>query len=160
MTPGWRLPRWRECERGSYKPFPHTDRYEGHDMQNKKSLIQEFKDFIWSGDLIMIAVGLILALKVKDVIDSFVNGIVTPFIGSIIQAPDLNKKTFKIGKGVYGYGSVIGNIINLVIVGAVLFAIVKAYNAYQAKKKAAGAEAPSAEVTLLTEIRDSLRVRG
>ena len=127
-------------------------------MQDKKSLIKEFKDFIWSGDLILIAVGLILALKVKDVIDAFVAGIVNPLIGSIIGAPSFNEKTFHIGKGVYLYGTVITAFLNLIVVGLVLFAIVKAYKAYQAKKKAAGEAGPT-EIDLLTEIRDSLKNR-
>jgi large conductance mechanosensitive channel len=127
-------------------------------MQDKKSLLKEFKDFIWSGDLIMIAVGLILALKVKDVIDKFMEGIVSPLIGSIIGAPNFDLKTFKIGKGTYLYGSVITAVVNLILVGAVLFVIVRAYKSYQAKKEAAGEAGPT-EVELLTEIRDSLRNR-
>jgi large conductance mechanosensitive channel len=127
-------------------------------MQKKTGLLKEFKDFIWSGDLIMIAVGLILALKVKDVIDKFMDGIVSPLIGSIIGAPNFDQKTFKIGKGTYLYGSVITAIVNLILVGAVLFVIVKAYKKYQAKKEAAGEAGPT-EIELLTEIRDSLRNR-
>ena len=127
-------------------------------MQDKKSLIKEFKDFIWSGDLILIAVGLILALKVKDVIDKFMDGIVSPLIGSIIGAPNFDTKSFKIGKGTYLYGSVLTAIINLILVGLVLFAIVRAYKAYQAKKAAAGEAGPT-EIDLLTEIRDSLKNR-
>jgi large conductance mechanosensitive channel len=127
-------------------------------MQDRKSLLKEFKDFIWSGDLILIAVGLILALKVKDVIDAFMSGIVSPLIGSIIQAPNLDQKSFTIGDGRYLYGSVITAIINLILVGLVLFGIVKAYKAYQARKAAAGEAGPS-EVELLTQIRDELRSR-
>lgn len=128
-------------------------------MDKKPSLIEEFKDFIWSGDLIMIAVGLIMALYVKDVIDRFMEGIVNPIIAAIVGKPNLDQFGFDIGKARISIGLVLTGVLNLILVGAVLFAIVKAYKAYADRKKTAGVAAPT-EVELLTEIRDSLRARN
>lgn len=127
-------------------------------MQSKKGLLQEFKDFIWSGDLIMIAVGLILALYVKQVIDQFMAGVVFPILAAIVGKPNFDQLGFDLGKSRVSVGLVITAFVNLVIVGAVLFGVVKAYQSVQAKKKAAGEVGPT-EVELLTEIRDSLRNR-
>lgn len=127
-------------------------------MQSKKGLLQEFKDFIWSGDLIMIAVGLILALYVKQVIEQFMAGVVFPILAAIVGKPNFDSFGFDLGKSRISIGLVITALVNLVLVGLVLFGVVKLYTGYQAKKKAAGEAAPT-EVELLTEIRDSLRNR-
>jgi large conductance mechanosensitive channel len=127
-------------------------------MQSKKGLLQEFKDFIWSGDLIMIAVGLILALYVQTVIDQFMKGVVFPILAAIVGKPNFDDFGFDLGKSRVSVGLVITAIVNLIIVGIVLFGVVKAYQSVQNKKKAAGEAAPT-EVELLTEIRDSLRNR-
>jgi len=127
-------------------------------MQAKNSMMQEFKDFLWSGGLIMIAVGLILAGLVNAVIESFIEGIFKPILAAIVGKPDFNQLSFKLGKAHLLYGVVLTAIINLILTGFVLFLLVKAYKSYEAKKKAAGAAAPT-EVDLLTEIRDSLKNR-
>ena len=91
-------------------------------------MIQEFKTFIMKGNLVEIAVGLILALKFKDVTDAFVNGIISPIVGAVFGVPSFKDKTLEIGDGVLMYGAFIDALIAFVIVGFVLFLIVKAYN--------------------------------
>jgi large conductance mechanosensitive channel len=122
--------------------------------QPKKSLAQEFKEFIWSGNLIMIAVGLVLALAVYAVITSFMTGIVTPILAAIIGKRDFDQFGFDIGDARISFGLVLTALFNLVVVGAVLFAVVKLYNVFRNKGEAAPTEAE-----LLTEIRDLLRQR-
>jgi large conductance mechanosensitive channel len=118
-----------------------------------KDTLKEFKDFISSGNLVDTAIAFILALYIKEVVDSFVNGIVLNFISGAVGKADFSSMQFHIGKSPILYGTFITAIVNLVIVGAVMFAIVKAMAAF--KKKEEAAAGPS-EIDLLTEIRDSL----
>jgi large conductance mechanosensitive channel len=121
-----------------------------------KKMWQDFVKFIMTGNLIMLAIAFILGGATKAVIDSFVADIVNPIIGVIVGKPEFNN-TIEIGDGVLKVGSFITSVINLVIIGLVLFMLVKAYERFQKK---AEPEGPSPEVQLLTEIRDSLASRG
>ena len=129
-----------------------------------KNFLKEFKDFIATGNLVEVAVAFILALAIKAVIDSFMSGIVNPLIGAIVGKPNLdNFLTITVRKGepdqaIISVGVVLTQVISLIIVGLVLFLIVKAYN--KMRKPADAAPAGPTEVELLTEIRDSLRARG
>jgi len=122
-----------------------------------KKLYEEFKAFLNQGDVVMIAVGLVLALTFKLVIDSIVSGIVNPIIAAIFGKPDLANVGFTINHAFFSIGSIINAVINFIATALVLFFIVKAYNAF--KKKEAAADPAPTEVELLTEIRDSLRNR-
>ena len=129
-----------------------------------KNFLKEFKDFIATGNLVEVAVAFILALAIKAVIDSFMSGIVNPLIGAIVGKPNLdNFLTITVRKGepdqaIISVGVVLTQVISLIIVGLVLFLIVKAYN--KMRKPADAAPAGPTEVELLTEIRDSLRAQG
>jgi large conductance mechanosensitive channel len=92
------------------------------------------------------------------VIDQFMKGVVFPILAAIVGKPNFDDFGFDLGKSRVSVGLVITAIVNLIIVGIVLFGVVKLYTAHQNKKKAAGEAAPT-EVELLTEIRDSLRNR-
>ncbi len=129
-----------------------------------KNFLKEFKEFITTGNLVELAVALILALAIKQVIDAFMNGVVNPLIGAIVGKPNLdNFLTFTVRKGTanestISFGVVLTQLVELVLVGLVLFVIVKAYN----KMKHPADEPPAGptEVELLTEIRDALRARS
>ena len=129
-----------------------------------KNFLKEFKDFIATGNLVEIAVAFILAIAVKAVIDAFMSGIVNPVIGAIVGKPNLdNVLSFTVRKGTknestISIGVVLTQIISLVIVGLVLFMVVKAYN--KMRKPAVEADPGPTEVELLTEIRDALRSRS
>ena len=128
-----------------------------------KNFLREFKDFIATGNLVEIAVALILAIAVKAVIDAFMSGIVNPVIGAIVGKPNLdNVLTFTVRKGTanestISIGVVLTQIISLIIVGLVLFLALKAYNKM---RKPVVVDPGPTEVELLTEIRDALRARG
>jgi large conductance mechanosensitive channel len=119
-------------------------------------VIQEFKDFINKGNLVDIAVGLVLAVAFGAVINAFMEGIVAPFIGMIFGKPSFSQTTLKIGDGVFLTGRFLNEILTFVLTAIVMFLLVKAYNNF--RKSAAPAE-PSAQEKLLMEIRDSLRAR-
>lgn len=119
-------------------------------------MIQEFKDFINRGNLVDIAVGLVLAVAFGQVINAFMEGIVAPFIGMIFGKPSFSQTTLKIGDGVFLTGAFINQVVTFILTAVVMFLLVKAYN--KMRKDAPPAE-PSAQEKLLIEIRDSLRSR-
>jgi len=121
-----------------------------------KRYLDEFKDFVNKGDVVTIAVGLVLALYFKTVVDKFIEGVITPIIAAIAGKADYTQIGFDIGDARISIGLVIGAIIDFIIVAFVLFLVVKVYNA--SRKPDEDAAGPS-EVDLLTEIRDSLRNR-
>jgi large conductance mechanosensitive channel len=92
----------------------------------KKSLLQEFKDFALSGNVLEIAIAFILGLYFKQVVDALVNGIILAAIGAIFGKPSFDDLTFKLGDGVILYGTFITAIVTFLIVAAALFLLVKA----------------------------------
>lgn len=133
---------------------------------------KEFKDFIMTGNVIDLAVAVLLAGAVGLVVNGFVSDIMMPIVGYFTGGVDfsdmfiaLDGKTYaslaaatEAGAAVIAYGKWINSVINLLIVGGVLFFIVKAYG--KVRKKEDEAPAPPAgpsEIDLLTEIRDALK---
>lgn len=119
-----------------------------------KNFLKEFKDFIATGNLIELAVAFILAAQVANVVNSFTQDIVMQLVAAIIGKPDFSDLTLGIRDAELGIGLFLNAVISLLIIGFVLFLIVKAYNRF--KKNDPEASAPSDEVVLLTEIRDAL----
>lgn len=119
-------------------------------------MLKEFKAFLMKGNLVDLAVALILALAFAGVVGAFTTGIVGGLVAAIVGKPSLSSLHFVIGIGTIEYGVFLDAVINFVIVGFVLFLVVKAYDRYRKEQEAEG---PS-EVELLTQIRDSLNQRG
>lgn len=92
----------------------------------RMGLLQEFKDWIMKGNLIAIAVGLIIALAFADLVTAFVDNIISPIIGAIGGTPDFSAKSFTINDSVFTYGNFINAVIKFLIVGFVMFLVVKA----------------------------------
>jgi len=128
-----------------------------------QKLWKEFVAFIMTGNVLMLAVAFVMGGLTKKVIDDFVSFIINPIIGAIVGKPEFSN-TLRIGRGVIQYGAFVNTVINLVITGLVLFLIVKTYDTYQNRKRAAGEEGagvePDEQVMLLREIRDALVLRG
>jgi large conductance mechanosensitive channel len=123
-------------------------------------VFKEFKDFLMNGNLVEIAVGLILALAFKTVVDSLVADIITPVIAAVFGEPNFDSLTLDIGDGVIRYGAFLNAIISFVIIGLVLFLIVKAYNKMvDMSGRGRAEEEPAEEIVLLREIRDALARR-
>lgn len=134
-------------------------------------MFKEFKNFIMTGNVIDLAVAVILAAAVGSVVNGFVTDIAMPVVGFLTGGVDFSDMKVVLSQAVIGadgvvvtpenaimYGKWITSIISLIMVGLVLFIIVKAYNASKKKVEAAPA-APAAptEIELLTEIRNALR---
>jgi large conductance mechanosensitive channel len=116
----------------------------------------DFIDFIKKGNVLMIAVGLVLALYFAEIVNAFIEGVINPIIAAIFGKNDFREIGFDIGDARISIGLVIDAAIKFVVVAFILFLIVKAYNRYMAKKEE---EAPVTELGLLTEIRDLLSQR-
>jgi large conductance mechanosensitive channel len=128
---------------------------ERHDM---KKLIDEFKAFINQGDVVTIAVGLVLALAFKDIIDKIIAGIITPIIAAIFGKSDYSRIGFDLGDSFISIGLVIGAIIDFICIALVLFLIVRAYNHWKGVQDET--DPGPTEIELLGEIRDELRRRS
>ena len=128
-----------------------------HPPQVKRSILQEFKEFLNQGDFVTIAVGLIIALYFQKIVDSILAGVLFPIIAAIFGKPDFALIGFDIGDARISIGLVLNAIISFIVVAALLFLILKAYNRMRATKT--GAEADT-ELSVLREIRDSVRAGG
>ncbi len=132
-------------------------------------MLKEFKEFITGGNVIEFAVAVIIAGAIGAVVKGFVNNIVMPFVGHFTGGTDFADKKFILDEAVVDaagaittpenaitWGTWVNTIINLLIVGLVMFMLVKAYN----KMKKPPVDAPPAgpsDNALLMEIRDALK---
>ncbi|MDG1427480.1 MAG: large conductance mechanosensitive channel protein MscL [Crocinitomicaceae bacterium] len=135
-------------------------------------MLKEFKKFIMTGNVIDLAIAVILAGAVGAVVKGFVSMIMMPLIGVFTGGVSFADKVYELSPEVLDaegnvltpannlqYGAWIDTIISLIIVGFVLFMIVKAYNKSKKKVEEAPAAppAPTMDQELLTEIRDLLK---
>ncbi len=121
-----------------------------------KSWIQEFKDFVNRGNLVELAIAFVLAAAFGLVIKAIVEGVIMPIIAAIFGQPNFDGITIDIGDSKILIGVAITAIVNFLIIAAVCFLIIKAYNAM--KGPVAEDDGPT-EIDLLMEIRDELRSR-
>jgi len=124
-----------------------------------KKFIQEFKEFISKGNVVTMAVGIIIGSAFTAIVNSLVSDIVTPLIGVILGGMDFSGMVLTVGKENLMIGSFINAIISFLLTALILFIIVKAFNRMQRQKEKAPEEpAPtSKDIQLLQEIRDLLK---
>ena len=119
---------------------------------------KEFRDFINRGNVIDLAVAVILGGAFIAIVNSLVNDIIMPIIGIVLGGVDFTSLAITVGEAAITYGNFIQAIINFLLIALVLFLIIRAMNRLSRKKVEAPAPpAPSVEEKLLTEIRDLLR---
>ena len=133
-----------------------------------KKFFAEFKEFISRGDVVSMAVGIIVGSTFTAIVNSLVKDIITPFIGVLMGGANFSELAWTIGEAQIMYGSFIQAVINFLITAFVLFCVVKAMNTMkklgekkeeeEAKPEEPAAPAPVPEdIVLLTEIRDLLK---
>jgi large conductance mechanosensitive channel len=118
-------------------------------------MIKDLKDFLLRGNVVDLAVAVIIGVAFGAVIVSFTDDILMQVIAAIGGQPDFSTLTINIGDGVIRYGAFINAVISFVIIGIVLFFVVKVYEKIVPKKDAA-----AKEIDLLTEIRDLLKAQN
>ncbi len=125
-------------------------------------MLKEFKAFLFKGNVVDLAVAVIIGAAFATIIGAVVSGLITPLVGMIFSK-DFSKMTFEVNKSVFSYGTVIDATLKFVSTAAVVFfAIVKPMQAMMAKRASGEVEdapAPSDEAVLLSEIRDLLSAR-
>ena len=120
-------------------------------------MLKEFKEFITKGNVLDLAVAVVIGAAFTLVVNSLVKDVLMQIISAIFGKPDFCQLTFKLGKGVIFYGNFLTALINFLIVAAVLFLIIKAIASLQKMRKPSELEeAEATEIELLTEIRDAL----
>ena len=125
-------------------------------------MLKGFKDFISRGNVVELAVGVIIGAAFKNIVDALVDGIINPLIAAVIGKPDFSDAFILTLNGSdVKFGLLITAVINFILMAfAIYFCIVVPMNALNARRKKAEDEAPEAEVSdevkLLTEIRDAL----
>lgn len=128
-----------------------------------KSFIKEFKEFISNGNVMSMAIGIIIGGAFTAIVNSLVADIITPLIGMILGGINFSGISITVGSAQLMVGNFIQAVIMFVLTALVIFVMMKGLNKLAAKKKAAddAEEAtapaePSDEVKLLMEIRDAL----
>ncbi len=133
-------------------------------------IAQEFREFISRGNVVDLAVGVIIGAAFGKIVNSLVNDMIMPLIGAAMKGMNfsslffsLDGKTYEslakakdVGAPVIGYGAFINTTIEFLIVAACVFALVKVVNQIKRAEPAAPVEPPKSEV-LLEEIRDLLK---
>ena len=129
-------------------------------MAEKTSgFLAEFKTFIARGNVMDMAVGVIIGGAFSNITNSLFNDIVMPVLGIFTSSVSFAELSVNIGPAVVAYGNFIQAVLNFLIMAFVVFCLVKALNRFHKKKEAAPPPppGPSAEEKLLTEIRDLLK---
>lgn len=128
-----------------------------------KGFIKEFKAFAMKGNVIDLAVAVVIGAAFGKIVSSLVENIITPMIGLLMGGVDFSGLSYTIGDATMTYGVFIQSVVDFLIVALVIFVVVKAINhakeAVEGEKEEAPAKPvePSEEVKLLREIRDSLQ---
>lgn len=125
-------------------------------------MLQEFRDFVNRGNVVDLAVAVIIGGAFGAIITSLVNDIIMPLVGILLGGLDFASLSIQVGEAVILYGNFIQAIVNFTIIALVLFLIVRSYNRLQEKgEKEEEAPSPppepSPEEKLLAEIRDLLK---
>ena len=132
------------------------------------ALLDEFKSFAMRGNVVDLAVGVVIGGAFGKIVTSFVNDVLMPPLGMALGGVDFSDLAVTLRDAVgeapavlWKYGAFLQSIVDFAIIAFAIFLVVKAMNSMQKKQQAAPAAppAPPPEVVLLTEIRDSLRSR-
>jgi large conductance mechanosensitive channel len=126
------------------------------------SMLSEFKAFAMRGNVVDLAVAVVIGGAFGKIVTSVVDDLIMPIVGTVTGGIDFSAYELPLsGDAALGIGKLIQTIIDFTIIAFVLFLIIKAMNAAKRKEEAAPTPPPEApaDVKLLTEIRDLLRAR-
>ena len=121
-----------------------------------KKFVEEFKEFISKGNVLDLAVGVVIGGAFTAIVNSLVNDVIMPLVGIVLGGVDFSGLSLQIGEASLAYGNFIQAVINFLLVALVLFSIIKAANKFKKQVEEAPAE-PSDEVKLLTSIEEELK---
>lgn len=119
-------------------------------------MLREFRQFLLRGNVVDLAVAVVIGAAFTAIVNSVINDLIMPLIGLLLGGIDFTGLSLTAGSAVIAYGNFLQAIVNFLVIGLVLFLIVRAVNRLHRKQEAVPAEPPAQE-KLLTEIRDLLR---
>lgn len=137
-----------------------TDKLKNNKLaKSGTGFVKEFMTFISKGNVIDLAVGVVIGGAFGKIVSSLVDDIIMPLVGIIIGGIDFSSLTWTIGDAKLAYGMFIQNVIDFLIVAACIFVFIKVINKFKRKKEEAPAEPPKKDeqIVLLEEIRDLLK---
>jgi large conductance mechanosensitive channel len=124
-------------------------------------MIKEFREFLLRGNVVDLAVAVVIGAAFGAVVTSVVEDLFTPLIAAVVGEPDFSALTFTINGSVFRYGEFLNAVFAFVTIGAaIFFLVIKPINTLMARRKAGLEPEPEAvpeDVVLLGEIRDLLR---
>ncbi len=124
-----------------------------------KKFFAEFKEFAIKGNMLDLAVGVVIGGAFNTVVKSIVENIFMPIVGMLMGGYNFSELSITVGEASIQYGAFIQNVINFLITAFCLFLVVKSINRFKRKKEEPVEEAPvekPADILLLEEIRDTL----
>lgn len=123
-----------------------------------KKFVSEFKEFISRGNVLDMAVGVVIGGAFTAIVTALVDNIITPLIGILVGGLDFTGLSVKVGEATIGYGAFIQAVINFLLISFVIFCVIRSFNKLAKKKEEepAAPPAPAEDVLLLREIRDLL----
>lgn len=125
-----------------------------------KNFIDEFKAFAMKGNVVDLAVAVVIGAAFGKIVSSLVENIITPLIGVLLGGIDFTGFIFTLGDAEMKYGVFLQSVFDFIVIAFAIFLAVKAIKRFQRKeekKEEAKPKEPSEEVVLLREIRDSLK---
>jgi len=129
-------------------------------------MIQEFKEFAMKGNVLDMAVGVVIGGAFGKIVASFVGDIIMPLLGKLVGGVNFTELAVTLGTDPAGapvllkYGAFLQSAFDFLIIAAAIFIALKGINKLKAPPPAAAPAAPPADVALLTEIRDLLKKQG
>ena len=130
-----------------------------------KQLLEDFREFALKGNVIDLAVAVVIGVAFNAVVNSLVDDIIMPIVAAIIGKPDFNALTLSIGDTAIYYGRFLTALVNFLIIAATLFVIIRSFERLQERAIRRGevsedeVKPEEVQVQLLTEIRDALQTR-
>ncbi|HAT2043589.1 TPA: large-conductance mechanosensitive channel protein MscL [Legionella pneumophila] len=119
------------------------------------SLLKEFKEFAMRGNVIDLAVAVVMGVAFNKIVTALVDGIIMPCVGLLLGGINIAWLSFTVGDAQIKWGSFLQNVIDFIIVAFAIFVLIKLINLLQ-RKKENEPEPVTPEIQLLTEIRDLL----
>jgi large conductance mechanosensitive channel len=131
-----------------------------------KQLLKGFREFALKGNVLDLAVAVVIGVAFNAVVNSLVDDIIMPIVAAIIGKPDFNALTLSIGDTAIYYGRFLTALVNFLIIAATLFVIIRSFERLQERAIRRGevsedeVKPEEVQVQLLTEIRDALQTRS
>jgi large conductance mechanosensitive channel len=122
------------------------------------TILNEFKAFAMKGNVVDLAVGVVIGSSFGAIVTSLVGDVIMPIIGVLTNGIDFSGLAYKVGNASVAYGKFLQAIFVFVVVAWVLFMVIKGMNSMK-KKEESKPSAPPEDVVLLREIRDALKNR-